>query len=148
LVLLVVSVLTGRLNLKRTLKGVTQFFPNNMHRLKMRNTFIHIPTKSGSDKVQGHIVVLVFHQLSSGCILKCHGDDVCFLYDLQNGTTLAQEIVVSLVFPITEFHDIEDNELHITFLHIVFGSQRRLRTTSDLIYSDTNCRTKEVTRGG
>jgi hypothetical protein len=36
--------------------------------------------------------------------------------------TLAQEIVASLVFPITEIIVIEDNELHGTFLHIAFGS--------------------------
>jgi hypothetical protein len=46
-----------------------------MHKLKMRNTVIHIPTKSDSDKIQGLIVVLVFHQLSSGCILKYCGDE-------------------------------------------------------------------------
>jgi hypothetical protein len=110
LVLPIVSVLTGQLNLRRIIKDVTQFFSNGMHRLKMRNTIIHIPTKSGSDKVQGLIVVIIFHQLSRGCILKCHGDDICFLYDLPNGTTLAQEIVTSLVFLITEIIAIEDNE--------------------------------------
>jgi hypothetical protein len=122
LVLPVVRVLTGRLNLRRTLKGVTQFFLNSMRRLKMRNTVIHIPTKSDSDKVQGLIVVLVFHQLSSGCILKRHVDDAYFLYDLPNGTILTQEIVASLIFSITKILVIEDNELHGTFLYVVFGS--------------------------
>jgi hypothetical protein len=84
---------------------------------------IHIPTKSGSDKVQGLIVVLVFCQLSIGCILKHRGDDICFLYNLPNSTTLAQEIVASPVFPITEILAIEDNKLHDTFLHVDFGSQ-------------------------
>jgi hypothetical protein len=104
----------------------------------MRNMIIHIPTKSGSDKVQSLIVVLVFQQLNGGCILKSRGDDVCFLYDLPNRTTLAQDIVASLVFPITEILTIEDNELHDTFLHVTFGSQSLLRTTSDLTGSDTN----------
>jgi hypothetical protein len=104
----------------------------------MGMTVIHIPTKSGSDKVQGLIVVLVFHQLNSGCILKRRGDDVCFLYDLLNGTTLAQEIVTSLVFPITEILVIEDNKLHDTFLHVTFRSESWLRTMSDLTHSDTN----------
>jgi predicted RNase H-related nuclease YkuK (DUF458 family) len=104
----------------------------------MRTTTIHIPTKSRSDKVQCLIVVLVFHQLSSGSILKYRVDDVCFLYDLPNGTTLVQEIVVSTVFPITKTLAIEDNELHSTFLHVAFGSQSRLRTTSDLTHSNTN----------
>jgi hypothetical protein len=31
---------------------------------------------------------------------------------------LAQEIVVSLIFPITEILAMEDNELHGTFLHV------------------------------
>jgi hypothetical protein len=109
-----------------------------MRRLKMINTVIHIPTKSGSDKVQGLIVVLVFHQLSSGCILQHHRDDVCFLYDLLNGMTLAQEIVMSPIFPITQIPVIEDNELHDTFFHVAFGSQSQLRTMSDLTRSHTN----------
>jgi hypothetical protein len=138
LILLVVSVLTGQLNLRCTLKGVIQFFPNSMRRLKMRNTIIHISTKSGSDKVQGLILVLIFHQLSSGCILKRHRDDVCFLYDLPNGTILTQGIIVSPVFPITEILAIEDNELQGTFLHVAFGLQSWLRTMSDLTCSDTN----------
>jgi hypothetical protein len=66
------------------------------------------------------------------------GDDVCFLYDLPNGTTLAQEIVASLIFPITEFLAIEDNKLHGTFFYVAFGLQSQLRTASDLTYSDTN----------
>jgi hypothetical protein len=104
----------------------------------MRNTVIHIPTKSDSDKVQGLIVVLVFHQLSSCCILMRRWDDVCFLYDLPNGTTLAQEIVASPVSPIIEILTIKDNELHDTFLHVAFGSQSRLRTMIDLTCSDIN----------
>jgi hypothetical protein len=138
LVLSIVSVFTARLNLRRIFKGVTQFFPNSIRRPKMRNMGIHIPTKSGSDKVQGIIVVLVFCQLSSSCILKHRGDDVCFMYNLPNGTTLAQEIVASLVFPITEILAIEDNKLHGTFLHVTFGLQSQLRITSDLTHSDTN----------
>jgi hypothetical protein len=55
---------------------------------------------------------------------------------------LAQEIVASLVFPITEILVIEDNELHNTFLLVAFGSQSLLRITSDLIGSDTNRRTE------
>jgi hypothetical protein len=126
----------GRLNLRRTLKGVTQFFPNSLHRLKMRNIVMHIPTKSGSDKVQSLIVVLVFHQLRSDCILKHRGENVCFMYDLLNGMTLSQEIIVSLTFLIIEILTIEDNELHGIFLHVAFGSKSWLRTTCDLTHSD------------
>jgi hypothetical protein len=35
--------------------------------------------------------------------------------------TLAQKIVVSLVFSVTEIIAIEDNKLYDTFLHIAFG---------------------------
>jgi hypothetical protein len=63
---------------------------------------------------------------------------VCFLYDLSNGMTLTQQIVASPVFLITKILVIEDNELHGTFLHVTFRSQSRLRTTSDLICSNTN----------
>jgi hypothetical protein len=73
-----------------------------------------------------------------GCILKRCRDHICFLYDLPNGMTLTQEIVVSLVFSITEILAIEDNNLHGTFLHVAFGSQSRLRIASDLTQSNTN----------
>jgi hypothetical protein len=63
LVLPIVSVLMSQLNLRHTLKGVTQFFQNCMSTLKMRNTVIYIPTKSGSDKIQGLIVVLAFSRV-------------------------------------------------------------------------------------
>jgi hypothetical protein len=99
---------------------------------------IHISTYSSSNEIQGFVVVLKPLQLTLGCIRNCCGDDVCFLYDLPNGTTLAQEIVASSVFPITEILAIEENELHDIVLHVTFGSQSLLRTTSDLTGSDTN----------
>jgi hypothetical protein len=51
---------------------------------------------------------------------------------------MAQEIVASPIFPITEILIIEDNELHSTFLHVAIGSQSLLKTTSDLTGFDTN----------
>jgi protein-arginine kinase len=99
---------------------------------------IHISTLSSSNEIQGFIVVLIHLQLTLGCILnRCRGH-VRFLYNLPNGMTLAQEIVASLVFPVTKILIIEDNELHDTFLHVTIGSQSQLRITSDLTYSDTN----------
>jgi hypothetical protein len=92
---------------------------------------IHISSYSSSNEIQGIVVVLIPLQLTLGGILKCCGDDVCFLYDLRNSTTLAQKIVVSPVFLIT-------NELHDTFLHIAFGSESLLGITSDLTGSNTN----------
>jgi hypothetical protein len=73
-----------------------------------------------------------------GRMVKCIGDHVRLLNDLSNGVTLAQEIVASLIFPVTEILVIEDHKLNSTFLHIVFGSQSLLKSTSDQIDSDTN----------
>jgi hypothetical protein len=50
---------------------------------------------------------------------------------------LAQEIVVSLVFSITEILAIEHHELDGTFLHVAFRSQRLLKLTTDQTSSDT-----------
>jgi hypothetical protein len=60
------------------------------------------------------------------------------MYDLPNGMTLAQEIVASSVFLVTEILVIEDHKLNITFLHVAFGSQNLLKATSDQTVSNTN----------
>jgi hypothetical protein len=60
------------------------------------------------------------------------------LYDLPNGMTLAQKIVVSLIFPITKILAIEEHKLDSTFLHVAFGSHNLLKPTSDQIGSDIN----------
>jgi hypothetical protein len=60
------------------------------------------------------------------------------MYDLPNGTTLAQKIVASSVLPITEILVIEDHELDNTFLNVAFGSQSLLKPTSDQTGSDSN----------
>jgi hypothetical protein len=52
--------------------------------------------------------------------------------------TLALEIVVSSVFPVTKILAIEDHMLYGTFLHVVFWSQSLLKPTSDQTGSDTN----------
>jgi hypothetical protein len=62
--------------------------------------------------------------------------------------TLTQEIVVSLVLPITEILTIEDHKLDSTFLHVTFGSQSMLKPTSDQTGSDTNWRTREGDQRG
>jgi hypothetical protein len=71
-------------------------------------------------------------------VLECVGDHVRLLDDLPNGATLAQEIVASSVFLITEILVIKDNKLDITFLHIAFRSQSMLKPTGDQTGSDTN----------
>jgi hypothetical protein len=77
-------------------------------------------------------------QLTLGHVVECIGDHVCLLDDLSNGVTLAQKIVVSLVFSVTEILGIEDDKLNITFLHVAFRSQSLLTPIGDEISSDTN----------
>jgi hypothetical protein len=74
-------------------------------------------------------------------MVECIRDHVHLLDDLPNGTTLAQEIVAGSVLPITEILAIENDKLHITFLHVAFGSQSLLKPTSDQTGFYTNSRT-------
>jgi hypothetical protein len=60
------------------------------------------------------------------------------MYDLSNGVTLAQKIVASSIFLVTEILVIEDHKLNITFLRVAFGSQSLLKPTDDQTSSDTN----------
>jgi hypothetical protein len=71
-------------------------------------------------------------------VAECIRDHVHLLDDLSNGATLAQKIVASLVFPVTEIIAIEDYKLNITFLHVASGPQILLKLTGDQIGSDTN----------
>jgi hypothetical protein len=64
-------------------------------------------------------------------VVECIGDHIRLLYDLPNGATLAQEIVASSVFPVTEILTKEDNKLNNTFLHVAFRSQSLSKPTSD-----------------
>jgi hypothetical protein len=49
----------------------------------------------------------------------------------QNSTTLAQKIVVSSVFPVTDILAIENHKLDNALLHIAFGSQSLLKPTGE-----------------
>jgi hypothetical protein len=60
------------------------------------------------------------------------------MYDLPNGTILAQKIVASSVLPITEILAIKNEKLHNIFLHVAFGSQSLLKPTNDQTGSDIN----------
>jgi hypothetical protein len=60
------------------------------------------------------------------------------MYNLLNSTALAQKIVASYVFSVTEILAIENHKLNDTFLHVTFGSQSLLKLTSDQIGYDTN----------
>jgi hypothetical protein len=73
-----------------------------------------------------------------GHVVECIGNHVRLLDDLPNGTALAQKIVVSSVFPVTEILTIEDHKLNSTFLHVAFRSQSLLKPTGDQTSSDTN----------
>jgi hypothetical protein len=99
---------------------------------------IHIHTQSSSNEIKGLLVIFIPLQLTLGRVVECVGDHVHLLNDLPNGATLAQEIVTSSVFPVTEILAIKDNELDNTFLHIAFRSQSLLKPTGDQTGSDTN----------
>jgi hypothetical protein len=71
-------------------------------------------------------------------IVEHRRDHVRLLYDLPDGISLIQKIVVSLILLITKVLAIEDHKLHCTFLHVAFMSQSLLDLTSDQIGSDTN----------
>jgi hypothetical protein len=71
-------------------------------------------------------------------VVECVGDHVRLLDDLPNGATLAQKIIASLVFLVTEILIIEDHKLNNSFLHVAFGSQSLLKPTGDQTDSDTN----------
>jgi hypothetical protein len=70
------------------------------------------------------------------------------LNDLLNSTILAQEIVESSIFSVTEILTIKDHKLYNTFLHVAFRSQSLLKPTSDEIGSDINKGPDKTTRGG
>jgi hypothetical protein len=73
-----------------------------------------------------------------GRVVECIGDHVRLLDYLPNGVTLAQEIVVGSVLPITEILAIKNGKLNSSFLHIAFGSKSLLKPTGDQTDSDTN----------
>jgi hypothetical protein len=99
---------------------------------------IYIPTKSSSNEIKSFIVVFIPLQLILCCVVKFHGDHVRLLYDLPDGTNLAQKIVASSVFPVAEILVIEHYKLDSTFLHVAFESQSLLKPISDQTGSDTN----------
>jgi hypothetical protein len=101
-------------------------------------TIIHIRTKSSSNEVERFVVVFIHLQLTLRRVIECDRDHVRLLDDLPNGTTLAQKIVVSSVFPVTEILNLENHKLDDTFLQVVFRLQSMLKLTSDQTGSDIN----------
>jgi hypothetical protein len=77
-------------------------------------------------------------QVTLGRVVERRWDYVRLLHNLPNSMTLTQKIIASSVFPVTEILTIEDHKLNNTFLHVTFGSQSLLKTTSDQTGSDTN----------
>jgi hypothetical protein len=106
-------------------------------------TIIYIPTKSSSNEIEGFVVVFIPLQVTLGRVVEHRRDHVRLLHDLPNGTTLAQKIVASLVYPVTEILAIKDYKLDNTFLHIAFGSQSLLKPACDQTSSDINWRIRE-----
>jgi hypothetical protein len=99
---------------------------------------IYIPTKSSSNEIESLVVVFIPLQLTLGHVVKCSQDHVHLSNDLPNSMTLTQEIVASLIFPVTEILVIKNHQLDITFLYVAFRSQSLLKSTSDQIGSNTN----------
>jgi hypothetical protein len=83
-----------------------------------------------------------------GRVVERRWDLICPLHDLLNSTTLTQKIVVSLVLQKSEILTVEDHKLYNTFLHVAFGSQSLLKSTSDQTGTDTNCRARECDQVG
>jgi hypothetical protein len=81
---------------------------------------IHIPTKSSSNEIKSFVVVFIPLQLTLCHVIEHRGDHVRLLYDLPDGMTLTQEIIVSLVFPVTKILANENHQLNNTFLDITF----------------------------
>jgi hypothetical protein len=104
----------------------------------MRDSIIHIPTKSSSNELKRFVVIFIHLQLTLGHIVKCSWDHIRLLDDLPNDTTLTQKIVASSVFPVTEIPAIENHKLDNTFLHVAFGSQSLLKLIGDQTGFDTN----------
>jgi hypothetical protein len=77
-------------------------------------------------------------QLTLGRVVECIQDHVRLLDDLPNSTTLVQEIVASLVFPVIEIITIEDDKLDSTFLYVAFRLQSLLKPSTDQTSFDTN----------
>jgi inner membrane protein involved in colicin E2 resistance len=101
-------------------------------------TIIYIPTKSSSNEIKSILVVFIPLQLTLGHVVECSRGHVRLLDDLSNGTTLAQKIVASLIFLVTEINAIKNHKLYCTFLHVTFRLQSLLKPTGDQIDSDTN----------
>jgi inner membrane protein involved in colicin E2 resistance len=88
----------------------------------MRDSIIQIPIWSSSNEIKNIVVVSIPLQLTLGHVVKRHRDHVRSLHDLSNSTTLAQKIVASSVFSVTEIIIIEYRKLYRTFLHVAFES--------------------------
>jgi hypothetical protein len=60
------------------------------------------------------------------------------MYNLSNGTILAQEIVASSVLSVIEILTIKDHKIDNIFLYVAFRSDSLLKPTSDKTGSDIN----------
>jgi hypothetical protein len=88
--------------------------------------------------IESLVVVFIFLQLTLSRVVEGSQDHVRLLYDLPNSMILAQKIVASSVFLVTEIIDIENHQLDSTFFHIAFDSQSLLKPISEKPSSDNN----------
>jgi hypothetical protein len=98
--------------------------------------------------IEGIVIIFIPLQLTLGRVVECSRYHIRLLNDLSNGMTLAQAIIVSSVFSVTEILIIKNHQLDNIFLHVAFGSQILLKPTSDQTDSDTNLRTGEGNQRG
>jgi hypothetical protein len=101
-------------------------------------TIIYILTKNSSNEIKSFVVIFITLQLTLDRVIERRQDHIRLLYDLLNGRTLAQKIVVNSVLSVTEILVIEDHKFHNTFLHVAFTSQSLLKSISDQTDSDIN----------
>jgi hypothetical protein len=112
------------------------------------DSIIYIPTYSSSNEIESLVVIFIALQLTLGHVVECSRDHVRLLDDLPNGTTLAQEIIASLIFPVTKILAIKNHQLDSTFFYVAFRSQSLLKPTGNQIGPDTNCSAGECDQSG
>jgi hypothetical protein len=59
---------------------------------------IHIPIKSSSNEIKSFVVVFIPLQLILGHVVERRRDHIRLMYNLPNGSILAQKIVASSAF--------------------------------------------------
>jgi hypothetical protein len=90
---------------------------------------IHIHTYNSINEIESLVVVFIPLQLTLGRMVECIRDHVHLLDDLPNGVTMAQKIVVSLIFLVIEILTIEVDIFEILRQLALYATIDRLETT-------------------